>query len=45
MSEREYYTGIDQMRFAAALLVIAIHTLPLSSISAVGDLKNIPFLV
>lgn len=38
MSEREYYTGIDQMRFAAALLVIAIHTSPLSSISAVGDL-------
>ncbi len=38
MSEREYYTGIDQMRFAAALLVIAIHTSPLSSISAIGDL-------
>lgn len=31
------YAGIDYFRFAAALLVIAIHTSPLASLSVTGD--------
>ena len=37
MTENRYYTGIDKMRFAAALLVIAIHTSPLDSFSETGN--------
>ncbi len=37
MNDGKAYTGIDCFRFAAALLVIAIHTSPLSSCSAPGD--------
>ena len=38
MSEKKYYTGIDGMRLAAAVLVIACHTSPLAGVSVVGDL-------
>ncbi len=37
MSKRNAYPGIDVFRMIAALLVVAIHTSPLSSASAVGD--------
>lgn len=37
MNEKRYYSGIDGMRFAAAILVITIHTSPLGSITVVGD--------
>lgn len=34
MSTRTVYSGIDVFRLVAALLVVAIHTSPLASISA-----------
>lgn len=37
MNKRKAYTGIDYFRFLAALLVVAIHTSPLLSYSAMGD--------
>ena len=37
MNDRKAYTGIDCFRFAAALLVVAIHTSPLASYSSAGD--------
>lgn len=37
MNDRKAYTGIDYFRFAAALLVVAIHTSPLASYSSAGD--------
>ena len=37
MNENKSYTGIDIFRMIAALLVIAIHTSPLSSINETAD--------
>lgn len=37
MNKNKSYTGIDYFRFAAAFLIIAIHTSPLSSYSETGD--------
>lgn len=37
MNKNRNYTGIDYFRFAAALLVITIHTSPLLSFSEAGD--------
>lgn len=37
MDHRKEYTGIEYFRIVAALLVIAIHTSPLSSVSGTGD--------
>lgn len=37
MSGKKYYTGIDCFRFIAALLIITIHTSPLTSFSEMGD--------
>ncbi len=37
MSNKKSYTGIDYVRFIAALLIIAIHTSPLASYSETGD--------
>ena len=37
MNDRTAYTGIDYFRLGAALLVIAIHTSPLASISEGED--------
>ena len=37
MNDRTAYTGIDYFRLGAALLVIAIHTSPLASISEGAD--------
>ncbi len=37
MNDRKAYTGIDYFRFAAALLVAAIHTSPLASSSETAD--------
>ncbi|PYG87624.1 serine/alanine racemase [Ruminiclostridium sufflavum DSM 19573] len=37
MNNGKAYTGIDVFRIAAALLIIAIHTSPLSSYSETGD--------
>lgn len=37
MNDRTAYTGIDEFRLAAALLVITIHTSPLASCSETGD--------
>ena len=37
MHRNKNYTGIDCFRFLAAFLIIAIHTSPLGSFSAVGD--------
>lgn len=37
MNRNKNYTGIDCFRLIAALLIIAIHTSPLSSISETGD--------
>ena len=37
MSTRTVYSGIDVFRLVAALLVVAIHTSPLASISADAD--------
>ena len=37
MTKNESYSGIDYFRFIAALLIVAIHTSPLSSFSAMGD--------
>lgn len=37
MNDRKAYTGIDYFRFAAALLVITIHTSPLAAFSETAD--------
>ena len=37
MNRDKYYSGIDWFRLFAALLVIAVHTSPLSGISETGD--------
>ncbi|HBA96906.1 MAG TPA: hypothetical protein DCZ23_02250, partial [Lachnospiraceae bacterium] len=37
MDKDKYYTGIDNFRLAAALLVIAIHTSLFKSFSETGD--------
>lgn len=37
MSKNKIYTGIDYFRFVSALLVIAIHTSPLSSFGEIGN--------
>ena len=37
MSRERYDTGIDWLRLAAAILVIAIHTSPLADFSETGD--------
>lgn len=37
MNKDKYYTGIDWMRFLAALLVIANHTSPLATFSETGN--------
>ncbi len=37
MNNEKSYTGIDYFRFISSLLIIAIHTSPLASISATGD--------
>lgn len=37
MNDHKSYTGIDCFRFAAALLIIAIHTSPLLLLSETGD--------
>lgn len=37
MNENKYYTGIDQMRLLAAILIITIHTSPLAGVNAKGD--------
>ena len=37
MTEKERNTGIDLMRLIAALMVVAIHTYPLASLSETGD--------
>lgn len=37
MTKNESYSGIDYFRFIAALLIVAIHTLPLSSFSETGN--------
>lgn len=37
MNDRKAYTGIDYFRFAAALLVVTIHTSPLASCSETAD--------
>lgn len=37
MNNRKHYVGIDSFRYVAALLVIAIHTSPLSTYSEMGD--------
>ena len=37
MNNKKRYAGIDSFRYIAALLVIAIHTSPLSSYSEMGD--------
>ena len=37
MSRSKSYTGIDYVRLVCAYLIIAIHTSPLSSVSAEGD--------
>lgn len=37
MKKEESYTGIDIFRMIAALLIIAIHTSPLASVSSTGD--------
>lgn len=38
MCKYKEYTGIDLFRLVAAILIIMIHTSPLSSFSAIGDL-------
>lgn len=38
MNKQEGYSGIDYFRLAAALMIVAIHTSPLSSFSETGDL-------
>ena len=40
MNDRTAYTGIDEFRLAAALLVITIHTSPLASCSETGDFPD-----
>lgn len=37
MTKKESYSGIDYFRFIAALLIVAIHTSPLSSFSETGN--------
>lgn len=37
MTKHESYSGIDYFRVIAALLIVAIHTSPLTSFSATGD--------
>lgn len=37
MTENKNYVGIDYFRFIAALLIVAIHTSPLASLSETGD--------
>lgn len=37
MTKSESYSGIDYFRFIAALLIVAIHTSPLSSFSETGN--------
>lgn len=37
MTKNKSYSGIDDFRFIAALLIIAIHTSPLASFSKIGD--------
>lgn len=37
MTKNESYSGIDYFRFIAALLIVAIHTSPLSSFSETGN--------
>jgi len=37
VNNRKHYVGIDSFRYVAALLVIAIHTSPLSTYSEMGD--------
>lgn len=37
MTENKNYAGIDYFRFIAALLIVAIHTSPLASLSETGD--------
>ena len=37
MRQRQAYTGIDIFRWAAAFLIVAIHTSPLASFSETGD--------
>jgi serine/alanine racemase len=37
VNKKKYYVGIDYFRYIAALLVIAIHTSPLSTYSELGD--------
>ncbi len=37
MTEKRSYTGIDYMRLIAALLIVTIHTSPLSSYTETGD--------
>lgn len=37
MRQRQAYTGIDIFRWAAAFLIVAIHTSPLASYSETGD--------
>lgn len=37
MTEKKSYTGIDYFRLIAALLIVAIHTSPLTSFSQTGD--------
>ena len=39
MSRERYDTGIDWLRLAAAILVIAIHTSPLADFSETGTLS------
>lgn len=43
MSRERYDTGIDWLRLAAAILVIAIHTSPLADFSETG--KNVDDIV
>ena len=37
MNKNKSYTGIDRFRLIAAYLIVAIHTSPLTSVSAEGD--------
>ncbi len=37
MNRNNYYSGIDWMRLIAAVLILTIHTSPLSSVSPTGD--------
>ena len=37
MSKNKSYTGVDYFRLISAYLIIAIHTSPLTSVSATGD--------